>query len=157
MAQLVGANNTPRISLITELLEWNSVGDVLRFEFRKSVAKQYCTCSGNDYIAYGLFAAGRSLRGEVEWVHSCGRPHFLYWEAAIRRCPECWENFSAPWEKLCKTCCAEERDLIQYPYRSWQWARGVKRPWEAVTTGGEPPLPAPPVEAVSNAILRFPD
>lgn len=120
----------------------NFVEGALKYQ----MAKAYCECRG-DYVAYGLFDAGAALDGHVKWVHTCGKPHRLYWERHIKVCPECLGGFSSPWEQICKDCACElGRDLLLYPYKSWRWARGQKHSPRTETTGSEQPSPADPQE-----------
>ena len=94
-----------------------------------------CDCRNPENAYKGLFGAGESLRGQIEWVHSCGRPTREYFESNIKLCSGCLRHFSNPWEDVCKRChtaMVEGGEREPRTYRGWRWAARQGRGYEAL-------------------------
>src|SRR5260221_4298128 len=80
-------------------------------------SKGFCTCKFKENAYYGLFGAGNTKKGNIQFVHICGKPTKEVWYAWLERCPVCWGWYSSPWSEVCKVCHGETGSAD--PFRGW--------------------------------------
>lgn len=103
--------------------------DHLRGSLDHELVRNQVSCD-NPYLEFctdlqGGFRALYDEQGQSElWVHAkCGFPSEAVFEDYRRMCQVCRIKFSAPYERLCKTCSDSD------PYKSWTWVRDQSDLW----------------------------
>jgi len=99
-----------------------------------------CKCEGRRG-ASGLYYCPR-VKNDVVWVCSdCLMPLIPSFNKYLKKCEDCLDDFSAPWENLCKKCFKLTHSdvklvdgrVIAVPlpdtpiYRGWAWAAPHER------------------------------